>query len=133
MPNTEQIEIHGYPFTVERAETPEEKAKGLSGRKYLPNGTGMLFKMSGGPAKFHMRDTHIPLDILYLDDRGVVIMKDRMQPYVGQSRCDGDVHNVLELPSGTSDELSIEVGDAFDLPAPSVLRDIVREALLLSS
>ena len=126
---TKQVEIHGYPFTVEVAETSKQKAKGLSGRKHIPSGTGMLFKMSGGPAKFHMRNTHFPLDILYLDGGGVVIMKDRMHPYSGKSHCDGDVHSVLELPVGTSDELSIEVGDLFDLQDDSFLRNVVREVL----
>jgi hypothetical protein len=129
MLDTKHIEVHGYPFTVEVAETPEERAKGLSGRKHLPNGTGMLFKMPGSSARFHMRDTHIPLDILYLDDSGVVIMKDRMHPHTGRSRCDADVHSVLELPAGTCRELGVEVGDIIDTESESTLRRIVRETL----
>tara|TARA_Y100001970_G_scaffold91895_1_gene116023 strand:+ start:1704 stop:2732 length:1029 start_codon:yes stop_codon:yes gene_type:complete len=130
---TKQIEIRGYPFTVEIAETPKERAKGLSGRKYLPNGTGMLFKMPTGPARFHMRDTHVPLDILYLNGSGVVIMKDRMHPHTGHSRCDGDVHSVLELPAGTCDELAIDVGNKIiisnDEMSDSMLRSLVQESL----
>ncbi len=129
--STEQIEIHGYPFTVEIAETAEERAEGLSGRSHVPNGTGMLFKMPGGPARFHMRNTHVPLDILYLDGSGVVIMKDRMHPHAGFSRCGGDVHNVLELPAGTCDELAIEVGDMINVTGNSIIRDIVNELLKL--
>ena len=62
MLDTKQLHIGGYPFTVEMAQTPEERAKGLSGRKYLPSGTGMLFTMNGAPASFHMKNTHVPLD-----------------------------------------------------------------------
>lgn len=130
--NTGEIEIHGYPFTVEIAETPRERAEGLSGRKYLPDGTGMLFRMDGGPASFHMRDTHVPLDILYLDEEGFVIMKDHMFPHTGKSQCDGDVHGVLELPAGVCEELSVEVGDIVDTGVMSPLRKIVRETLIRS-
>ena len=130
--STGEIEIQGYPFSVEIAETPRERAKGLSGRKYLPDGTGMLFRMDGGPASFHMRDTHVPLDVLYLDEDGLVIMKDHMLPHTGKSRCDGDVHEVLELPAGVCDELSVEVGDIIDTGVMSTLRKIVRETLIRS-
>ena len=90
----------------------------------------MLFKMDGKPANFHMRDTHIPLDILYLDGSGVVIMKDRMHPHTGKSRCDGKVDSVLELPAGTCDELAIEVGDTIMTDEAQEVRDLVRESLL---
>ncbi len=132
MLNTEQIEIHGYPFTVEIAETPKERAVGLSGRKYMPDGTGMLFKMPGGPARFHMRNTHIPLDILYLDAGGVILKKDRMHPHTGHSQCDNDVHSVLELPLGTCDELALEVGDVLDTDSDNVLRKAVYEMLTVA-
>jgi len=112
---TRQIEIGGYPFSVEVAETPEQKARGMMHRKYMPNGTGMLFKMGGGPARFHMKNTYIPLDILYLDASGVIIKKDGMRPHVGKSHCDGDVHHVIELPANTCDELAIKVGDQLNL------------------
>ena len=120
-----EFEIHGYPFTVEVAESAEQRALGLSGRKYMPAGTGMLFMMGGGPAAFHMRDTHFPLDILYLDGGGVVIMKDRMHPHTGNSSCAGDVHYVVELPIGTCDELAIEVGDTLHRRAKLVENFIV--------
>ncbi len=127
---SKEIEISGYPFTIEIADTPEKRSKGLSGRKYVPNGTGMLFKMDGKPASFHMRNTHIPLDILYLDGSGVVIKKDRMHPHTGKSRCDGEVADVLELPAGTCDELAIEVGDFIFTENLQGVRDLVSEALV---
>ena len=131
---TRQIEIGGYPFSVEVAETSEQKARGMMHRKYMPNGTGMLFKMGGGPARFHMKNTHIPLDILYLDASGVIIKKDGMRPHVGKSHCDGDVHHVIELPANTCDELAIKVGDRLDVRGDkmkneNILRDLVQESL----
>jgi len=125
-----EIELGGYPFTVEVADTPEKRSKGLSGRKYMPDGTGMLFKMDVGPASFHMKNTHIPLDILYLDDTGVVIMKDLMCPHIGKSRCDDQVASVLELPAGTCDELGIEPGDTIFTENLQEIRALVRESLV---
>ena len=127
---TRQIELAGYPFTVEIAETSEARAKGLSGRKHVPNGTGMLFTMDGKPASFHMKNTHVPLDIVYLDASGVIIKIDGMQPYVGKSSCNDKVANVIELPANTCDELALRVGDEVLLDDTSVLRQIVNEALV---
>jgi|TARA_R110001583_G_scaffold18937_4_gene74821 uncharacterized membrane protein (UPF0127 family) len=124
-----QIDISGYPFSIEVVETPEKRAKGLSGRSFVPNGTGMLFNMTGGPAQFHMRDTHVPLDILYLGAGGVILKKDRMHPHTGHSHCDEDVHSVLELPLGTCDELAVEVGDILDVDCSDTLRETIYEML----
>tara|TARA_R110000824_G_scaffold238937_7_gene427668 strand:- start:8024 stop:8449 length:426 start_codon:yes stop_codon:yes gene_type:complete len=125
-----QIDIAGYPFSVEVVESHEKRAKGLMDRKYLHNGTGMLFKMDGGPAQFHMKNTLIPLDILYLDDNGTILKKDQMRPHIGRSQCSGDVHRVLELPAGTCDELSVGVGDVIEVDQGSIIRETVYEILL---
>ncbi len=77
-----------------------------------------------------MKNTLIPLDILYLDDHGTVIKSDMMQPHFGRSSCGGDVHSVLELPAGTCDELSVEVGDEITLGERDPLRDLVYESLI---
>jgi len=129
MSNIRQIDIAGYPFTVEVAESDRQRAEGLSGRNFVPNGTGMLFDMSGGPAQFHMRDTHVPLDIIYLGAGGVILKKDRMHPYTGHSQCDEDVHSVLELPLGTCDDLAVEVGDVLDIDPSDTLRETIYEML----
>ena len=128
--SSDEIEIHGYPFTVELAKTRHEKAKGLSGRRHVPNGTGMLFFMNGGPAKFHMKNTHVPLDILFLDKNGTVIEQSQMQPYTGKSSCSKDVHYALELPMGTCQSIDVKVGDTFDLGKNSLIRSAIREVLL---
>ena len=133
MKGSTQINVGGHLFSVEVVETPEERAKGLMGRKHLPSGTGMLFKMSGGPAQFHMKNTLIPLDILFLDENGVILKRDTMQPHTGRSYCDGDTHDVLEFPMGTCASLDINVGDKMvstHTNHDSLLSNLIREMLL---
>lgn len=59
---------------VEIASTFEERAVGLMFRQSLPTDTGMLFIYPDDQTSGHwMRNTYIPLDIAYVDARGLVI------------------------------------------------------------
>lgn len=52
---------------AEVAATPEERARGLMGRRSLPDHAGMLFLFPGpGRVSFFMKDTLIPLDIAFI-------------------------------------------------------------------
>jgi uncharacterized membrane protein (UPF0127 family) len=101
-------------FIVELAVTGQQRTCGLMMRKQLDPHSGMLFKQpSIGPAWFWMKNTPQPLDMLFLDKGGRVLMLAKhtipysKNPY-GTS---GNVAAVLEVTAGTASRLSIKIGD----------------------
>ena len=63
------IEIGGKEYSVQEAKTKEELLKGLSGITSLPKDQGMLFYF-GEPQEVSMwmKDTEIPLDIVFINE-----------------------------------------------------------------
>src|SRR5277367_3839598 len=64
-----EIAIQGVHLEVEIAATPESRSKGLSGRKTISEGTGMLFTFDKAEiCRFWMKETLIPLSIAFFDE-----------------------------------------------------------------
>ena len=73
------IEIGDKEYKVEEAKTEEQRRKGLSDKKNLPEDQGMLFYLDYPQSvDFWMKDTSIPLDIIFINsDKEVIsILKD---------------------------------------------------------
>ena len=107
-------------FDVELALTPEEKRQGLMFRDYLEKNKGMLFVFETEEEHgFWMKDTAIPLDMIWLDeDKEVVFISKNNQP-CKDNECpainpDKKAKYVLELNGGTADKIGLEVGDRAD-------------------
>ena len=113
-------------FTIELADTDESRARGLMYRRDLPAGQGMLFVYpSSHPVSFWMRNTLIPLDMVFLDPRGVIRHIHRMArpldetPIPGAAIGDPDPNRllVLEIAGGEADRLGLQTGQVLAHPA----------------
>jgi len=99
-----------HRFTVEVATTADEQAYGLMNRNRLGPNEGMVFPMSPArPASFWMKNTLIPLDMIFVRADGSVARIAAMTtPHslesVGVSE---PVAAVLEIPGGRARELGI--------------------------
>ena len=112
-----KIEIIAGPenltFTIEIADDPAEQARGLMFRPSLPVDAGMLFIFEPPrPASFWMRNTMIPLDMIFIEDSGrVESIAERNDPYSQRTSSSlGDVRAVLEINGGLSRQLGIAAG-----------------------
>lgn len=68
-------------IAVEIADDTDEKTRGLMFRQYLDNGSGMLFIFNEPQAlAFWMKNTFLPLDILFFDGQGAFVSRTTMDP-----------------------------------------------------
>jgi uncharacterized membrane protein (UPF0127 family) len=109
-----------HSFEVEIADDPQERARGLMFRREMAAEHGMLFDFGEEQqASFWMENTHIPLDMIFINDDGTVdSIAERTTPLSRRSVVsDGPVRYVLEINGGLSDELGIGPGDTVSGPA----------------
>ena len=100
-------------FEVEIADTPALRSQGLMHRDSLPRSRGMLFVYERPTtASFWMKNTRIPLDLLFLDKTGqVVSISENAVPYSTKTIHGGDnIFAVLEINASLAAQLGIERG-----------------------
>ena len=104
---------HRYTFQAELARTGREQAQGLMFRTAMGPDEGMLFPMNPPrTASFWMRNTVIPLDIIYVGTDGRILNIESGVPYNETPVASaGVVKAVLELNAGRSAALGIVPGD----------------------
>lgn len=110
-------------FTVDVAKSSEERAKGLMHVESMPTSKGMLFVYPvPQPVAFWMKNTLIPLDMIFADSRGVVVnVHSNAEPGDLTSIPGGnDVQFVLEINGGLAKMLGI--GEGAELRHPAIRR-----------
>ncbi len=113
-----KIEINDKKYSVEIAETQEEKEKGLSNRKELKENEGMLFVYDKPQhLSFWMKDTEIPLDIIFISEDLEVISVHQGKPMSEDLIEEDDAQYVLEVNQNSGikpeDELEFEDEDEY--------------------
>lgn len=101
-------------FDVEIAVTEAEKALGLMYRTNLPLGRGMLFPYANAhEITMWMRNTYIPLDMLFIRSDGSVHRIEANTQPLSESviASGGPVTAVLEIAGGSAAKFGIKPGD----------------------
>ena len=109
-----------HNFLVEVARTEEEKKIGLMFRKTLAKNAGMLFLYKREALRLMwMKNTFIPLDILFIDKHGVIkrVVKRTIPHSLATISSRQSVLAVLELRGGITSSLEIKKGDRIEHPA----------------
>jgi uncharacterized membrane protein (UPF0127 family) len=99
-------------FSVEVADTGEERAQGLMFRESLPKSGGMLF-VYGAPqrASFWMKNTPLPLTAAFVADDGTIVNLADMKPHTTDSHCSAKpVRFVLEMNQGWFAKRAVRAG-----------------------
>ena len=109
--------------SVEIADTDSERREGLMYRRNLEIDKGMLFVFPDeAPRSFWMKNTYIPLDIVFIDSEGRVLNVEEAYPQPNSSddeldryRSEGDAKYVLELNSTFSEKYDLNTNDRVNL------------------
>lgn len=103
-----------HVFRVEIARSEAERTRGLMFRKSLPADGGMLFLYdSPDLIAMWMKNTFIPLDMLFIDEGGriVNIAHDTVPQSLAIIRSNAMVLGVLEIAGGSAERLGVKAGD----------------------
>ena len=137
-----EVFLNGMPYRqIEVAMTDAELRKGLMDRTYLADDGGMLF-FYGRPkfTAFWMKNTRIPLDVIFLNAEGVVLQintmaveppraeneseedyEERLKTYL----CSRPVTSALEIKAGRATELGLTPGTCIpELSLRALLQNI---------
>jgi hypothetical protein len=108
-----------HKFTIELALSGTQMEQGLMFRRSMAPDAGMLFDF-GAPTNvtMWMKNTFIPLDMLFLDSNGRVIdIHERAVPQsLDMISASGPSRYVIELNGGTAERLGIKPGDKASSP-----------------
>lgn len=115
------VELAGQHFSVEIADTDAVREHGLMDRTQMPADHGMLFIFDDdAPRAFWMKNTRIPLDMLFFDaDRRLISVQHDAQPCTADPcppySSGAPARYVLELNGGKARALGVSPGDVLTI------------------
>lgn len=114
---TASICIKNACYEVEIADDAAERARGLMFRESLGEGKGMLFVFDNvSKHSFWMKNTLIPLDIVWLDSQGKIVYISQNTPLCAANPCpsytpEKPAKYVLEIAAGQAEKNTLQLGD----------------------
>ena len=118
---TVTLRLHDHAFSAEVAADDLSRAHGLMNRTHLAAGSGMLFVFRHSDQRwFWMKNTLIPLDILFFDSSRKLVSMQTDVPPCRQDPCptypSGEpARYVLELAAGTAARIGARIGDQLSI------------------
>lgn len=111
------VELAGHRYQVELATDDAQRARGLMFRDSMADDHGMLFiHDEEAPQAYWMKNTRIPLDILYFDNQRKLVSQQRNVPPCSLGDAcpaypsEAPARYVLELNAGQADKLGLQNG-----------------------
>ena len=99
---------------VEIANTDDTRRLGLMYREFMPDNQGMLLDFdSSRDVSIWMKNTYIPLDLIYIDKVGKIVHlhKDAIPHDTTSIRSGQPVKSVLELNANQIEKQGLKIGD----------------------
>ena len=107
--------LESVRYYLEVADEGHELARGLMHRNVMVEDMGMIFIFdTDGPRSFWMRNTFIPLDMVFVTSSGVVdSFVENAEPRTDTPRpSDGEARYVIELNAGEVERMGLEPGSS---------------------
>ena len=116
----------GVIIHAEIADTPRKRAEGLMYREHLPKDRGMLFTFTQAqPWTFWMKNTKIPLDIIWMNEKKQIIhiahrvpICTRTDDSCPQYQPNDPALYVLEIGSGEAERFNLQKGSKLQFRTP---------------
>lgn len=106
-----------HKIGIEVSDEDRERAQGLMYRSHMGNDEGMIFIFPiSEPQSFWMKNTKIPLDIIYVNEKNEIVKIYKMtKPFNTTSLPSGkNAMYVVEINGGLSDKFGISEGDIIE-------------------
>ena len=115
---TVPVRLGNKTFTLEVAANEANRERGLMRRDDMPADHGMIFVFTEpSDVGFYMKNTRIPLDIVFLAEDGSVISIKQMKPFdLSTTRADGPAKWAIELNKDAAAAAGLKVGDKVQIP-----------------
>ena len=108
-----------HVFQVEVMRTPDQRARGLMFRRFMPADRGMLFDFERTePVSMWMQNTYISLDMIFIRPDSVVArIAENTEPLSTRMIPSGEpVLGVLEVNAGVASRIGLKPGDKVEHP-----------------